>query len=207
MAHGNGFDGIDSADTRSTAVERSQRRLTHIHDVRRHFRDYRYRNGIFDKRGVEEDEFFILSNVRPQACQTHLRAGEIEFHSVATGILSHLSQFYPFLFGLTHYGSNNDLGGKILFKTPENVKVLSIRIFAQLLHVAEADKRCTFFAHGVKSRRHFLDILFADGFVEHTAPPCFQSPGYHIVVRADSGRRQEEGVFAYHVAEIDLQRG
>ena len=205
MAHGDGFDGIDSADTRCTGVETSQRRGSHRHNIRCHLRDNRDLHRLFDIRGIEKNQFRVLSYIRAQTCQTHLRAGEIEFHGVASCVLRHLRQFYPFLLGLPHDRGYDDLGGIVLLEPTEDIKIHCIGIFAQLLHIAEADKRRTLFAHGVKPRRYFADILFADGFVEHTRPSGFQRAGHHFVVGADSRRSQKERVLAHDVAEIDLQ--
>ena len=53
VAHSDGFDRIDRADTGCSTVETSQCRRGHGHDVRRHFRDNRYLNGLANERGVE----------------------------------------------------------------------------------------------------------------------------------------------------------
>ena len=60
-------------------------------------------------------------------------------------------------------------GRIVLLQPTQNVEIDLVGVLAQLLHVAETGKRRTFF-DGIETRRHLVDVLFADGLVEDACP-------------------------------------
>ena len=182
-----------------------QGELGHRRDIRRHLGDDGNVDGPLDIGGVEGDEFGVLAHVAAHAGKAHLRAGKVQFHGIDPGLLGHLRQLDPLLLRLSHDGGDDDLGGIVLLEPLEDVEVHLHRILRQLLHVAEAGKAAVGPFHGVEAGRNLLDVLQADGLVEHARPARFQGRGHHLVVRADGGRSQEEGILAVQAAEVDLQ--
>ncbi len=205
VAHRNRLDGIDGADTMGAGIEASQGGTTHRHDIGRHLGDDGDRDRLLDARGVAEDQIVALTDIRTQTRELHLRAGEIELHGIAAGLLGHLGEFDPLLLALPHDRGDDALGGVAELEATQDIEVHVVGILGELLHIAETDKGRTLFAYGVEAGRYLADVLLADGLVEHTGPSGLQGTGYHLVVGADSRRGQEERILADHVAEVDFQ--
>ena len=202
---GDALDGVDGRNGVCSGKVSTQSRLSHMCDVRRHLRNDGNLHVLLDVGSIGCDEFVVLSHIAAHASQSHLRAGEVQFHCVAASKLSHLGKLYPLLFELTHDAGNHHFRRIVLLQTLQNVEVHLVRVLAQLFHVAEASKGSVLL-DCVESGRDLSDVLFANGLVEDTCPAHVEGASYHVVVRADGRRGQEEGVLAFDTAESDLQR-
>ena len=116
VAHGDGLDSVDGADTVCATEIAGQRRLGQALHVRRHLRNNRNLHGFVDDGSIEQDELVILSDIRTETGEFHLRAGEIEFDGITASVFRHLSEFNPLLFRLSHDRSDDALGRIIDFE-------------------------------------------------------------------------------------------
>ena len=123
----------------------------------------------------------VLPHIAAHASQSHLRAGEVQFHCVAASKLSHLGKLYPLLFELTHDAGNDDLRRRVLLQTLQNVEVHLVRVLAQLFHVAEASEGSVLL-YRVESGRDLADVLFANGLVEDACPAHVEGASHHLIV-------------------------
>ena len=65
----------------------------------------------------------------------------------------------------------------------------------------------TVIVHRIETGRHLMNLLHADGLVEHATPPGIKGPCHHLVVRTHSRRSQEERILTADAAEVDGKRG
>ena len=203
--HRHALDGVDGRDGVGTGKEGSHGGLVDLRDVGRHLRyDGNLHRPLHVGR-VEGHELGVLPHVATHAGQSHLRAREVQLHSVASRILSHLCQLNPLFLVLAHDAGHHNLRGVVLLQAAQDVEVHLIGILRQLLHVAEAGERRAL-SDSVETGRHLVDVLLADGLEEDATPPCLERPRHHLVVGADGRRSQEERVLAADAAEVDFQR-
>ena len=178
---GNTLDGVDGRNGVCSGKVSSKRRLFHVSDVRRHLGNDGNLNILLDIGGVGSYQLMVLSHIAAHACQTHLRAREVQLDSVAASKLSHLGKLYPLLFELTHDAGNHHFRRIVLLQTLQNVEVHLVRVLAQLLHIAETSERCALL-YRVESGRDLADVLFANGLVEDTCPAHVEGASYHLIV-------------------------
>ena len=207
--HGDGLDGVDGGNGIGTCEESLLGRAGHVGDVRRHLGNDGYLHRALHISGIELDGLGVLAHVATHAGKAHLRTREIELDGIDTGLLSHEGQLNPLLLGLSHDAGNNALGGIVLLETAQDVEIDIDRILAQLLHVAETIEVAlgAVAVEGVETGRHLLDVLQADGLIEHTAPAGLKGARYHLVVGADGRGGEEEGILARDATEVDVQVG
>ena len=179
-----------------------------MRDVRGHLGNDRDGHVPLHVGGVERDELGVLTDVRPHSCQSHLRAREVQLYGIHAGFLSHLREDDPLPFRLSHDRCHDNLRGIVLLQPLQDVEVHAHRVLAQLLHVTEAvEVADTVVLHGIETRRHLIDVLHADGLIEHSSPTGFKRPCHHVVVRTDGRRCKEEGILTMQTTELDGQVG
>ena len=205
--HRHRLDGVDGRDGVGTRLHAGSGRLGDVRDVGRHLRNDGYLHRALHTGGVGLHQFRTLAHVAAHALVLHLRAREVQFHGVAASRLGHLRQPHPLLLGLPHDGGNNHLRGVVLLQPPQDVKIHLHGVLAQLLHVAEAVEVAVdaVAVLGVEAGRHLLNLLQADGLIEHARPAGIEGTRHHLVVRTYRRRGKEERVLARDAAELDPQ--
>ena len=204
-AHRHGLDGVDGRDSVRTAQISRRGDQVHGRNVGGHLRDDRDMHGPLYENRIVRHQFRILSHVAAHADQTHLGAGEIELDGIDAGVLRHMRKLDPLLVGVAHDGGDDDFGGIVLLQLAQDLEVHLRRILGELLHVAESGEGAVRTLHGVETRRDFIDILQADRLVIDAGPAGLEGRGDHLVVGADGGRGEEEGILAGDPAERDVQ--
>ena len=128
-------------------------RLIDLSDVGCHLGDDGNGNITFYVCGVEQYQFRILSHVAAHASQSHLRTGEIQFHSIAACFFSHLSEFYPFFLKFSHDAGHYNFCRVVLLQTVKNVEVNLVGVLAQLFHVTKGiEVRYPFLLASIEAR-------------------------------------------------------
>jgi hypothetical protein len=81
-----------------------------------------------------------------------------------------------------------------------------VRILAELFHIAEGiEVTCARLVKGIKTRGYLPDVLHANGLIEDASPTHVKGTSYHLVVGANGGRSEEEGILAMQAAEVDSE--
>ena len=207
LPQGYALDGVDGRYGIGSAGIGADGGRVDVGNIGRHLGNDRNLHASFDVGSEEGNHLRILSHVAAHARIMHLGAGEVEFNGIAAGLFGHPGQFDPFFFRITHDGGNDHFARILLFETLEKGKVHLHGILAQLFHVPETEEIpvTTLIVYRIETRRHFPDFFQADGLVIHASPAGLEGTRHHVIVGADSRRRQEKRILAMDAAEIDGQ--
>ena len=117
------LDGVYGRDGISTSEIGSHSRLGDVGNVGCHLWDDGDFHIAFHISGEECNQFGILSYVATHTTLTHLWTGVVQFHGVATGVLSHLGELNPVFLGLSHNAGNDHFLRIVLLEAVEDVEI------------------------------------------------------------------------------------